>query len=83
MEDDAITHIPISTLFLHSGCTQLAKKHLFDIRYLFLRVRIFSLINASVPLSPAERCYVDGTSYISYYFPDSANDVSVIGETLA
>ena len=79
---DAIVHIPISTLFLHSDCSELTKKHLFDFRYPLLRGRTFSLVNAAVPLSP-ERGYADGARYPPYYCPGSANDVSVIWEHLA
>ena len=77
MEVDSIAHIPISTLLLHSGCSELTKKHLFDFRYLLLRERTFSLMNGSVLLSP-ERGDADGASYLLYSFPGSANDVSVI-----
>ena len=41
---------PISTLFFYSDCTHLAKKHLFDLRYLLLCRRTFPLIDAAVPL---------------------------------
>ena len=81
MEVDAIAHIPIATLFLHSDCLKSMKKHLFDFRYLLLRKRIFSLMNAAVPLSP-ERGDADGARYRPYSFPGSANDVSEIWEHL-
>ena len=77
MKVDAIAHVPISTLLiLHSDCTQVTQKHLFDLRYFLLRGRTFSLMNALVPLSP-ERCYADRANYPLYSFPGSANDVSV------
>ena len=81
MEVDWIAYIPISTLFLHSDCSELTKKHLFDFRYLLLRERTFPLMNASVPLCP-ERGYADGASYPPYSIAGSANDVSVIWEHL-
>ena len=81
MEVDAIAHVPISTLFLHSDCSELTKKHLFDLRYLLLRGRAFLLMNTPVPLSP-ERNYADGARYPPYSFSGSANDVSVIWDHL-
>ena len=63
MEVNAIAHIPISTLFLHSDCSKLTKKHFFDFRYLLLRGRTFPLMNTLVPLG-----FVDGASYPSYSF---------------
>ena len=66
MEADAIAHIPISTLlFLHSHCLELAKKHLFDFRYLLLHGRTFPRMITPVPLG-SKRGYVDGASYPSY-----------------
>ena len=77
MEVDSFVHIPISTLFLHNDCSELAKKHLFDFRYLLLRGPPFLLMNTPVPLSP-ERGYAVGASYPPYSFLDSANDVIFI-----
>ena len=78
MKVDAIAHVPISTLLiLHSDCTQVTQKHLFDLRYFLLRGRTFSLMNALVPLSP-ERGYEDGVIYPTYFGLDSVSDVSVI-----
>ena len=65
MEVDAIAHVPISTLFLSSQTSVSSatpKKHLSNFYYLMLRGRAFTLMNASVLLSP-ERGYADGTSY--------------------
>ena len=81
LEVDAIAHIRISTLFLHSDYLELTKKHLFDFRYLLLRGRTCPLMNASLLLSP-ERGDAYRASYPPYSFPGSANDVSVIGGTL-
>ena len=81
MEVDAIAHISVSSLFLPSDCLELTKKHLFDFRYLLLRGRTFPLMNAAVPLRP-ERGDTYRASYPPYYFPDLANDVSVIWEHL-
>ena len=54
----------------------LTKKHLFDFRYLLLRTRTFSLVNASVLLSP-ERGYADPP----YYFPGSARESALSENT--
>ena len=76
-----MAHILILTLLLHSDCSELATKHLFDFRYLLLRERTFSLMHTPILLSP-KRGYADGASYPSNSIPGSANDVSVIGKHL-
>ena len=76
-EIDAIVHISISSLVLHIYCSELAKKHLFDLRFILIRGRPFPRMGAPDPLCP-ERGYADG----AYSFPGSANDVSVIWEHL-
>ena len=81
MEVDSIAHVPISSLFLHSGCSELAKKHLFDLRYILIRGRPFPRMGALDPLCP-ERVYADGARYSPYSFPGSANDINVIWEHL-
>ena len=63
MKEDVIAHISISTLFLHSDCSELMKKHLFDFRYLLLHERTFSLMNTSILLCQ-ERGYAYGASVI-------------------
>ena len=81
MKVDFIAHVSITTLFLDSDYSQLAKKHLFDLRYLLLRGRTFSLMNTPVPLCP-ERSYANGASYPISSIPGSVNNVSVIWEHL-
>ena len=62
-EIDAIAHVSISTLFLHSDCSELTNKHLFDFRYyLLLCGRTFSLTNTPIPLS-RQRGYAVGARY--------------------
>ena len=78
MKVDAIAHIPTVTLLLHSDCSELAKKNLFDFYYLLLRERTLSLMNILVPLGP-ERGYADGANYPPFSFSGSVKYVVLSG----